>query len=398
MLNHRHIPYLTWLLSGMMLLMIAACNSSDDGGRQEGGTDKKPAMLAIYVYAPEQAAAAQQKAAQTRANEGEVDVISAAEREIKSLQLWIYEHISGNYVGYVSVSTEEVTSLNTGEGVTYQIPVSDDFASRKPSVDVYVHANVKANNCGVGTLNEETSRAALMSGAKITKNSTMDYFGLGNLQMTIPSDGLPMAGKLTMQPVVGEAPALRVGDLSQVSTVQLTRAVSKLRFVFAKTTGQATVCIKSIKIDAGMIPEVEYLFDTTQPLTYNTTAGELLLTDIEDIAATKDPTVYLYYNQEAQKYEDLINEAASKENPEVTVRGPIYLRESDKQLTGTISYTIGGGELQTATFTMQQAGDFSRNHTWIVYAYYAGTGGLQVQTIYVKNWENRTIDHDLFNW
>lgn len=391
MLKNRHIPNLTWLLSGMMLLMIAACNSSDDGGRQEGGTDKKSAMLAIYVYAPEQAAAAQQKAAQTRANEGEVDVISAAEREIKSLQLWIYEHISGNYVGYVS--TEEVTSLNTGEGVTYQIPVSDDFASRKPSVDVYVHANVKANNCGVGTLNEETSRDDLMTGAIIT-----GHFGLGNLQMTIPSDGLPMAGKLTMQPVVGEAPALRVGDLSQVSTVQLTRAVSKLRFVFAKTTGQATVCIKSIKIDAGMIPEVEYLFDTTQPLTYNTTAGELLLTNIEDIAATADPTAYLYYNQEAQKYENLINEAASKETPEVTVRGPIYLRESDKQLTGTISYTIGGGELQTATFTMQQAGDFSRNHTWIVYAYYAGTGGLQVQTIYVKNWENRTIDHDLNNW
>ncbi len=377
----------------MMLLMIAACNSSDDGGGQEGGTDKKPAMLAIYVYAPEQAAAAQQKAAQTRANEGEVDVISAAEREIKSLQLWIYEHISGNYVGYVS--TEEVTSLNTGEGVTYQIPVSDDFASRKPSVDVYVHANVKANNCGVGTLNEETSRAALMTGAIITGHFGL---GLGNLQMTIPSDGLPMAGKLTMQPVVGEAPALRVGDLSQVSTVQLTRAVSKLRFVFAKTTGQPTVRITSIKIDAGMIPEVEYLFDTTQPLTYNTTAGELLLTDIEDIAATADPTAYLYYNQEAQKYENLINEAASLEPPEVTVRGPIYLRESDKQLTGTISYTIGGGELQTATFTMQQAGDFSRNHTWIVYAYYAGTGGLQVQTIYVKNWENRTIDHDLNNW
>ena len=375
-----------------MLLVTGACSSSDDEVGQEGGVGKKPATLAVYVYAPEPAAGAQKNAAQRRADVGNVDVNPLAEGAIKSLQLWIYEHESGKYVGYLG--TEEVATLNSGEGMTYQIPVSDEFAAKKPDVDVFVQANVKAANCGVGTLDENTTRDDLMAGAIIKKDLTKDYFGLGDLQASVPDQGLPMAGKLTKNPVVGDAPALRVGDLDGVSTVALTRAVSKLRFVFAKTTGQPMVSITSIKMNENMIPNEEYLFNKPESvtITYNESAGELLWSDIEDIAETTDPTTYIYFNQEAQEYENLINGA------NLTVHGPIYLRESDKRLSGTISYTINGVEQEPVTFQMQQAGDFLRNHTWIVYAYYAGSGKLQVQTVYVKNWENRIINYEFFNW
>ena len=376
-----------------MLLMTGACSSSDEEG-QESGADKKPVMLAIYVYAPEQAAAAQKKAAQTRGDVGEVDANPAAEGEIKSLKIWIYESVSGDSVRYFE--TKDVAALNQGQGTTYQIPVSDDFAKNKPKVDVYVMANVTNANCGVET-DKDTERDELMTEAKIVESK----FGLSPLTTEVPTDGLPMAGKLTTQPVVGDAPALRVGDLNAVSTVQLTRAVSKLRFVFAKTKDQPTVSITSIKMNENMIPDVEYLFkkpDSAPTITYNTEAGELLSSPIDDIAETADPTDYIYFNQDAQEYENLINTAASKETPEVTVRGPIYLRESDKQLAGTITYTIAGGEPQTVDFQMQQAGDFLRNHTWIVYAYYAGSGKLQVQTVYVKDWSTKEISHNVYNW
>ena len=193
--------------------------------------------------------------------------------------------------------------------------------------------------------------------------------------------------------MVGDAPTLRVGSLSQVATVQLTRAVSKLRFVFSKTAGEPAVNIKSIKINEQMIPEVEYLFQTPVSMSYNTAEAELLSTAIDNIAETTDPTQFIYENQTAQAYENLINEAASKATPEVTVEGPIYLRESDKQLAGTIK-----GADQTANFAMQQAGDFSRNHTWIVYAYYGGSGNLQVQSIYVKDWSTKELKHQVYNW
>ncbi len=353
----------------------------------------KPTLLTIYVYAPEQAAV-KRNAAQTRADVGEVDPITN-EGTIKSLQLWVYESETGNYVGYFS--TDDVTALNNGQGTTYQIPVTDEFAASKPDVNVYVMANVTNANCGVGELNKETTRAALLEGAKIAK----EKFGLEQNTRSVPADGLPFAGKLTGQPVVGDAPTLRVGTLNAVSTVQLTRAVSKLRFVFAKTAGQPTVNITSIKMNAAMIPDVEYLFKTPLSMTYNTEAKELLLDDIDYVAETADPTNFLYLGQEAQEYENLINAAASKETPEVTVYGPIYLRESDKQLAGTITYTIGDGdnkEEKTADFAMQQTGDFSRNHTWIVYAYYAGNGNLHVQSLYVKDWSTKEMNHQVYNW
>ena len=389
MIKNRHIHILQWLLCSMLTVLFSACSSN---GAEEG-TSHQQAKLAIYVYAPEQAATAKKSAPQTRADVGEVDAITNITNEgtIKSLQIWIYESETGKYVGYFS--TDDVTALNNGQGTTYQIPVSDEFASTKPDVNVYVMANVTSNNCGVGTLNKETKRDALLDSAKIE-----GHFGLGDLVKNVPADGLPFAGKLTGQPVMGDAPTLRVGTLSAVSTVQLTRAVSKLRFVFAKTTGEATVNITSIKMNEEMIPDVEYLFKTPESMTYNTVKAELKSKAIDDVAETDDPTKYLYLGQEAQAYEDLINEAASKATPEVTVEGPIYLRESDKQLAGTITYTIGGGAEQTVPFAMQQAGDFKRNHTWIVYAYYAGAGKLQVQSLYVKEWSTKELNHQVHNW
>ena len=382
MIENRHINIFQWLLCSIVIVLFSACSSGDAGEETVGATHKQP-MLAIYVYAPEQAAA-QKSAEQTRADVGEVDAI-IGEGTIDSLQIWIYESATGNYVGYFS--TKDVAALNQGQGTTYQIPVSDDFAKNKPDVDVYVMANVTNANCGVET-DKDTERDELMTEAKIVKSK----FGLSPLTTEVPTDGLPMAGKLTTQPVVGDAPALRVGDLNAVSTVPLTRAVSKLRFVFAKTTGQPKVSITSITMNAGMIPDEEYLFTTPQSITYNTEAGELLSSPIDDINQTADPTDYIYFNQDAQEYENLINGA------NLTVNGPIYLRESDKQLSGTISYKIAGGEEQTAEFQMQQTGDFLRNHTWIVYAYYAGSGKLQVQTVYVKDWSTKEISHNVYNW
>ena len=380
MFKDRHIHTLQWFLGSLLMVLLTACSSSEDGG---DGVAKQP-TLTIYVYSPERPAVPNRHAPLRRAETGNVETVGD-ESTIHSLQIWVYESENKALVGYLD--TEDVTTLNMGEGATYQLPVSDDFAKNKPDVDVYVMANVTNANCGVET-DKDTERDELMTEAKIVKSK----FGLSPLTTEVPTDGLPMAGKLTTQPVVGDAPALRVGSLNAVSTVPLTRAVSKLRFVFAKTTGQPKVSITSITMNAGMIPDEEYLFTTPQSMTYNANAGELLLTDIDDIAETANPTDYIYFNQDAQEYENLINGA------NLTVNGPIYLRESDKQLAGTITYTINGGSEQTVDFAMQQAGDFLRNHTWIVYAYYAGSGKLQVQTVYVKDWSTKEISHNVYNW
>ena len=74
-----------------------------------------------------------------------------------------------------------------------------------------------------------------------------------------------------------------------------------------------------------------------------------------------------------------------------------YLRESDKKLTGTIRYTIGGKEKETP-FEMNAAGDFTRNHTWIVYGYFLGSGTLMLNSVVLKDWEDDPESDNIYNW
>ena len=84
-----------------------------------------------------------------------------------------------------------------------------------------------------------------------------------------------------------------------------------------------------------------------------------------------------------------------------------YLRESDKQLTGTIHYTIESISThqqtsKVADFSMAAPGDFLRNRSWIIYVFYmdAKIHVLTVTDMGVKNWTSDNVDddRDLYNW
>lgn len=370
--NSIHIG---WIWSGIILMLLTACSSSDDTARRQ------PTMLTIYVYSPE-------RPMLTRSDVGTFDA-TEAENKVTSLQIWIYDEV-GNRVGYLS--TKETETLNQGEGAVYQIPVPDDFAKNKPNVDVYVMANVTSATCGITLPNftENTTRADLQDKAKIDES----HFGLTSLTTAVPTDGLPMAGVLKDQPVFGDAPVLRIGTQDNIATVPLTRAVSKLRFVFANTEGASAkkLSITGITLNEGMIPKEEYLFPQSQALTYNTNPASLLpaTTEVKEIA---DPASYVYdaETQTAQAYETLINEA------ELTQVGSYYLRESDRKLEGTITYKVGDEEETSVAFRMRDT-DFKRNHSWIVYAYYEGLSGMQIMAVDITPWEERDAAHTVYNW
>lgn len=366
------ILYISFFIS--QLALLTACNSSD------GEDQQKPTMLTIYVFSPEQPII-------TRGDVGPVNA-SEAENKVNSLQLWVFD-TSGNKVGYLN--TTETATLNTGQGTIYQIPVSDEFAQNKPNVDVYVLANVTATNCGISaTLDENTTREALIEQAKITS----EHFGVTSTSLTtvVPTDGLPMAGILKNQPVIGDAPVLRIGNETNIATVPLTRAVSKMRFFFANVETAPTLTITGITLNGSLIPNEEYLFTQSKTLTYDTNVASILTSSIE-VAKKEDPALYIYKGQTAQEYENLMVGA------ELSLVGPYYLRESGKILTGTITYTVEGmSEPMSATFTMKEQGDFLRNHSWIVYAYYEGLSGMQVVTVDVTDWVPKSANHEVYNW
>lgn len=374
MMNRR--IYIGWIWCSILMVLLTACSSSD-GERQQG-----PTMLTIYLYSPD-------KPIITRAAVGPVSALQA-ENTVNSLQLWIFD-TSGNKVGYLN--TTETATLNAGQGAIYHIPVSDEFAQNKPNVDVYVMANATYNNCGISaTLNENTTREELIEQAKITVN----HYGVmaGSLTTAVPTEGLPMAGILTNQPVIGDAPVLRIGTESNIATVPLTRAVSKLRFFFANTNvaNAPALTITGITLNGSLIPNEEYLFSQTKTLTYNSDAASILVNSVA-VEKKESPAQYVYNGQTAQDYENMMVGA------ELSQAGPYYLRESGKLLKGTISYTIEGVQAtQSATFEMKELGDFLRNHSWIVYAYYEGLSGLQVVTVDVTPWVNKNDNQEVYNW
>ena len=248
-----------------------------------------------------------------------------------------------------------------------------------------------------------------------------------------------MSGVLGNVEIGGSSPVYRIGKTA-LQKVKLTRVVSKIRFIFCREKPEDSdgvpISINSIKLKAEMIPTTEYLFlKTDEDLEpgedakpYNVgslgsnDAKEFLpvvdgqVQTLQDIHKSTDPLQYLYQSQTAQEYENLINAGLSKtvkneQNedvpaPELTQVGPFYLRESDQQLEGKIKYKKDGDEEEKeVTFKMDQerydAGEyeFSRNHTWIVYAYYSKSGLVAVSVV-LKDWIDTPYPepYEVYNW
>jgi len=394
---------------GLMLivLLLTACSSESDTTET-----KQPSVINVYVFAPD-------KPIITRGDIGDVSPIDNTinESKITKLQIWVFDHTTSALVSYYSPeSVDNLNGTNNNGEAHYQLSVSEAFAqaaqtaqannSPKPHVDVYVVANTAS--CGIPSLGESTTRTELEA-LMIQK----DYFGLTTLTDEVPEAGLPMSGVLRNVEIQGSSPVYRLEN------VKLTRAVSKIRFVFCRETpeeGQEDipVKIKSVNLNASMIPTSEYLFLETDENAMPYRVGSFETNDAkpflpapwDDIPKNDDPLKYVYQSQTAQDYEDLIAEGLNKtvtvegqevSAPELKQLGPYYLRESDKLLQGVITYQKGEEAEKTATFEMKTVGDFSRNHTWTVYAYYSKSGLVAV-TVAVKNWDNYDRSHEVYNW
>ena len=412
--TYRHIitRYSNSLLSGLLLLLLLLCLTAcslddleltkDTPSSEEEQQIKAATQLYIYVHAP-------QTAVPTRAYpDDDVDAIGN-EAKVYSLQIWVFTHDSNNLLGYFSPS--ETSGLNKPNGYeVYQMTIDEDYAETEEAsrehVDVYVLANVTADNCHL-TLDHTTTRAELE--AAVLAHGTQDAFGLTAPVSTVTEGvGLPMSGALRDQTVIGSAPVLRLDDSGQVAQVHLIRTVSKLRFAFANQSGCDDLIINSIKLNKTMIPEEQYLFmadgapyDRTtchiKASGYNTTTPELLTASITDVPKVEQPVVYAWGNEELspQAYESMLDAAAAEGN---LAQRLFYLRESDKKLQGEIKYQIGDGEEQTASFQMlDEPGGFSRNHLWTVYAYQA-QARLHVVVVKVAPWKATEKNYEFYNW
>ena len=361
-------------------------------------------MLKVYLFAPESPIV-------TRAENGYVDP-SADEKRINTLDVWVFEHNDEHTL----VSYIHLANLTFDGQKEISMEISDDFADRAQGtkVDIYVVANVTASNCGL-TLTRRSTYDELKAALIEHKTIGGDFFGLTSPVKSVPVEGLPMSGFLENQEITGTAPVFS----AKTKNVQLVRAVSKMRFVFSKSTAAPDISNISISLDDGLLPTKEYLFlngeypaekihleDTPS---YENSEMESVFQIVsgvssDDINSCADPASYIYSTETGQEYENKINAGLTEQTvgevtkpAELSEVGRFYLRESDKQLKGTINYTINGEE-KSARFEMDAAYDFTRNHTWIIYGYFLGSGDLMLNVALPKDWEEKTENDKVYNW
>ena len=398
----------------MIVLLCQSCGS-DDGS--------EPSQLDINVYTPGRAVV-------TRADVEKINP-DEAEKAVNSLQIWVFvaENKSsdagslqvGQLVGYLSPQITTPTSTDfVGK---YQMTVSDLFATLRPKVNVYVVANVGTANTG-NTLTAGTLMTELEN-ALIQHDGANDYFGLTSPMTTaVPAGGLPMSGVLKNTEVGGSRPVLKVQ-----TPVTVVRAVSKVRFVFSRSKQYTSeqdygssqeLKITGVTIDNEMIPKAEYLFlanaYNTEDLTKNchivntgeapyetgATDNGIALTPLTSSATNipeyANPSEYSYTGElTGQDYEDLINTGI--EAGHLAEIGKFYIRESDKPISGKIHYTIGTDPTpKSSPFHMARAGEFSRNHTWIVFGYFSAKELLVISSVNVLPWQTEYTDYPVYNW
>ena len=375
---HKHFDKASWTARGLLPLCLAlllpfmtACSSFE-----QELIDKNVVPLTIYIQAANP---------QTRAYIGDV-ASENGEDAIKTIKVWLFDN--GTNVGY----SESIT-LNT---VTVSVPQS---IVSKGSVDVYVIANPASVE--LQGLDATTTEAQL----------TQAIMGGTNFTAATPTTAVPEAG-LPMSRIVKGCQINTAGVNPTLPEIKLTRAVSKIRFAFARTEGH-TGQVLGIKLTGSMIASSEYIFpvdpsdeanaaDYTAPyqgdLRANIVTGsyeeaEMLLGKTDDtgtpIAGTEtapinvseaDPATLTWANNssmDAQTYNNLMTPY---------VNNTVYLRESDRQIWGEVYYRLTPtSPVKKQEFRMispSDVQDFARNHIWIVYGYFLGDKfNLIVQTL-----------------
>lgn len=349
---------------------------------------------------------------------------TTAENTIHTAKVWLYRSAFTDAEGAhepLLLGYRELTG--NGDKLEGTINVAKSVIEANRKVDIYAVGN--AESAGLGTMNAGSNFAtSYLGGTNFVPATRTTSAG-------VPDAGLPMS-QIAMNKTVyvdGSGPNYYIDGIDMV------RAISKVRFAFARSEVMDDVKVMAIEIDGNLIPNQERIFpkQTTDNGNYalvddiqyngdrytniNTEGGYDANMTVYGYAKTGTPAQYStplltqadimphvwpkwfdieYAGVTGEAYEERIDSLLTADgytNYDFTT----YLRESDKAITGRIWYRVGYGVIKSAEFEMdfpqgtKTAEDFARNHIYTVYAYFSADK-LEVKPIVQKwDWE---ADHD----
>ena len=390
----------------LLTLILTSCMSDDYTDTAAGKSDT---YINLNVSTPtaQARANAPAKPAGTSGKLGLEETYPSpdTEEKITSIRVWAFRSGSDRATA-TPIGFKSETNLTAQGSHKVSMMITRKNAENLDKIDLYILLNAESEGVLDGRNCIKMTRADLEN--LVIKNQ----FGIsaeGTAQTTVvPQAGLPISRVIKELDVTNNIKDNATEAALNSINIPLIRAVSKLHFFFTRKNVKDTegVEVTKIEVNEGIVPIQSSVFPTattdankeTDGLTGNLTSlkylnekmtfGSVATKDIKP--AVPDPTSYI--RKPGQTADAYITQLSG-----VTTECYLsYLRETDKDLTGTIYYKLdkSGAEKQTP-FSIPKA---YRNHEMVVYGYFLGDEKSTLTlNYYVAGWNEKTATDIVFD-
>lgn len=387
----------------LLTLILTSCMSD---GYTDTAAGKSDTYINLNVSTP---------TAQVRANapanpagtsgtlrQDETNPSSDTEEKITSIRVWAFKSGS-NTATATPIGFKSETNLSVKGSHNVSMMITRKNAENLGKIDLYILLNAES----VGVLEGED--CIKMTRAKLEALVIKNNFGIANgtAQTTVvPDAGLPISRVIKDLDVTNNIKDNATEAAQHSIHIPLIRAVSKLHFFFTRKDVKDTegVEVTKIEVNENVIPTQSSVFPTattddnkeTEGLTGDLTSLKYLSQKMTfggvatgDIKPVENPTKYIRKpDQTAQDYITKLREATTECHLS-------YLRETGKDLTGTIHFKLNkSGAEKQATFSISNA---YRNHEMVVYGYFLGEKSTLTLKYYVADWNVKDVTNIEFN-
>lgn len=388
----------------LLTLILTSCMSD---GYTDTAAGKSDTYINLNVSTPTAQARANAPAnpAGTSGTPGqdETNPSPDTEEKITSIRVWAFKSGSKKATA-TPIGFKSETNLSAKGSHNVSMMITRKNAETLRNIDLYILLNAESEGVLDGQDCIKMTRAELE--ALVIKNN----FGIANgtAQTTVvPDAGLPISRVIKELDVTNNIKDNATEAAQHSIKIPLIRAVSKLHFFFTRKDVKDTegVEVMKIEVNENVIPTQSSVFPTattdaqkeTEGLTGNLNSLKYLNEKMTfggvatgDIKPVPDPTSYI--RKPDQTAEDYI----TKLRKATTECHLSYLRETGKELTGTIYFKLNkSGAKKQATFSISNA---YRNHEMVVYGYFLGDKESTLTLkYYVADWNVKDATDITFN-
>lgn len=378
----------------LLTLILTSCMSD---GYTDTAAGKSDTYINLNVSTPTAQARANAPAnpAGTSGTPGQDETNPSPETEekITSIRVWAFKSDTDRATA-TPIGFKSETNLTEQGSHKVSMMITRKNAENLHKIDLYILLNAESEGVLDGKDCIKMTRAELE--ALVIRNN----FGIdnGTAQTTVvPDAGLPISRVIKELDVTKNIKDNATEAALHSINIPLIRAVSKLHFFFTRKNMKDTegVEVTKIEVNEGIVPIQSSVFPTattdakkeTDGLTGDLTSLTYLNEKMTfgrvatgDIKPVPDPTRYIRKpGQTAEYYITKLRDATTECHLS-------YLRETGKELTGTIYFKLRkNGAEKHKTFSISKA---YRNHEMVVYGYFLGDEESTLTlNYYVAGWD-----------